>query len=122
MADYQYDKTLAELFVGKPSIDIHMSARERNEYKDFKKRDKKPTDIPMTMGGGIGMGFGGMPRGNFNMNAQMGMNPQMMGMNQQMQQMNMGPQMNMQGHMGMNPNMINNQGNRNPNVPQQRFN
>lgn len=73
----------------------------------------------MTMGGGIGMGFGGMPRGNFNMNNQMGMNPQMMGMNQQMQQMNMQGQ----GPMGMNPNMMNNQGgNRNPNFPQQRFN
>lgn len=39
-------------------MDIHMSASLRNNYKNFIKKDKKPTDNNMMNMGGMGIGFG----------------------------------------------------------------
>lgn len=33
LADYLYDQKLSTLFLGKPRVDMHMSAKDRNEYK-----------------------------------------------------------------------------------------
>ena len=43
-------------------MDIHMTASLRNDYNNFKKKDKKPTDNNMMNMGGIGVGFGFPPQ------------------------------------------------------------
>ena len=39
-------------------MDIHMNASLRNDYNNFKKKDKKPIESNMMNMGGIGVGFG----------------------------------------------------------------
>ena len=45
-------------------MDIHMNASLRNDYNNFRKKDKKPIDSNFMNMGGIGGGFGLPPRGN----------------------------------------------------------
>lgn len=39
------------LFVGRPNADIHMTAKERNEYLSYMKKDQKPQSGMMMTGG-----------------------------------------------------------------------
>lgn len=45
-------------------MDVHMNASLRNDYNNFKRKDKKPNDSNFMNMGGIGVGFGVPPRGN----------------------------------------------------------
>ncbi len=76
-------------------MDIHMSAGLRNDYNNFKKKEKKPIENNMMNMGGIGVGFGLPQRMNQQPQQFIGGN-QPMGMNQ------VGMGMNQVG-MGMNP-------------------
>ncbi len=42
LTDYKFNPEIIELFAYKPYMDIHMSASLRNDYQNFKKKDKKP--------------------------------------------------------------------------------
>lgn len=76
LADYKFNKNLVNLFFGQPYITVHMNAKERNEYIDFKKKDKKNEQAPiLPMKSNFGMNIGyGYPQ-----------QPQMMGMGMGMQ-------------------------------------
>jgi hypothetical protein len=45
-------------------MDVHMNASLRNEFNNFKKKDKKPFGDNLMNIGGIGVGFGFQPRIN----------------------------------------------------------
>jgi hypothetical protein len=62
LSDYKSNQELVQLFLAKPYMDIHMTATVRNDYNNFKKKDKKPTDNNMMNMGGIGIGFGYPPQ------------------------------------------------------------
>ena len=75
-------------------MDIHMNASLRNDYNNFRKKDKKPNEGFLNMGGmgGIGVGFGVPQRLNQippqfvgNNSPPFGFNPQMgLGLNPMM--------------------------------------
>jgi hypothetical protein len=41
LAAYPYSRSIASLFKYRPKLNIHMTLKERNEYKDFAKEKKK---------------------------------------------------------------------------------
>lgn len=71
-------------------MDIHMSASLRNDYQNFKKKDKKPIEGNLMNMGGIGVGFG-LPQRMMNQPPQqpfigvqpLGINPLGLGLNPQ---------------------------------------
>lgn len=76
------------MFVLKPYIDVHMSAGLRNDYNNFRKKDKKPTEGNLMNMGGIGVGFGLPQRMNqptqqpfIGVNQPLGINPMGLGLN-----------------------------------------
>lgn len=69
-------------------MDIHMNASLRNDYLNFRKRDKKPIEANLMNMGGIGVGFGLPQRMNqppqqpfIPTNQPLGINPIGMGLN-----------------------------------------
>lgn len=79
-------------------MDVHMNASLRNDYNNFKKKDKKPNDGNFMNMGGIGVGYGFPARVNqipqipppfiggnqpfgFNPQIGLGLNPNIMGTN-----------------------------------------
>ena len=87
MSDYKFNQEFAQLFALKPYMDIHMNASLRNDYNNFRKRDKKPIEGNLMNMGGIGVGFGLPQRMNqppqpfIGVNQPLGMNPIGLGMN-----------------------------------------
>ena len=67
--EYRANERVKAVFVGQPYVTIHMSAKDRNEYKSFRKGGhdvKKPLNHPRPMGfqpQGFGMGMGMVPFG-----------------------------------------------------------
>lgn len=59
LSDYKNNAELTQLFVLKPYMDVHMNANLRNDYNNFRKKDKKPSENNfMNNSGGIGQGYG----------------------------------------------------------------
>ena len=94
MVDYKDDENIKSLFENKPYITQHMSAKDRNEYKQFKNSRGEKKNAPMVPPINYGM-----------MNPMQQYSPFTVPMNHQMNPM--GHQMNPMGQ--MNPMMPMNQ-------------
>ena len=80
LVEYRDDPSIKHIFNKAPYITQHMSAKDRNEYTQFKKgkNDFKPPQAPtMPSPAGFGM-YGPIPQ-NYNYMPPMGRQPQPMG-------------------------------------------